>query len=204
MLEADPSLARLRFWGELLRFPTFASLGVFAVGIVLAIALDLTWLFMVFGGALAWLLFARLAVKVWRDFHRADLAWRLEHGSQRERTLLALAQRAVWNWTDEVPDDATHAVVVIEEVGGELQVEKFCGLAEAEARAAQRVDALSGEREPVAVGVVELDAPEERALIEVVVRQARQAPRPEVPRAGRGRLAGRNLGSGSDPEPKGV
>ena len=168
MLEADPSLARLRFWGELLRFPVFASLGVFAVGIVLTIVLNLTWLYLVIGGALGWFVFARLAVKVWRDFHLADLDWRLEHGSQRERTLLALAQRAVWNWPDEVPDDATHAVLTIDEVGGELQVERFCGLAEAEERAAQRIDALSGEREAIAVGVVELDAPEERALIEVV------------------------------------
>jgi hypothetical protein len=168
MLEADPSLARLRFWGELLRIPTFASLGVLAVGIVLTIVFDLSWLYLVIGGALAWFLFARLAVKVWRDFHLADLDWRLEHGSRRERTLLALAQRAVWNWPDEVPADATHAVIVIEEVGGELHVERFCGLAEAEERAARRIDALAGESEAVAVGVVELDAPEERALIEVV------------------------------------
>ena len=131
------------------------------------IVFDLTWLYLVVGGALAWFLFARLAVTVWRDFHLADLDWRLEHGSQRERTLLALAQRATWNWADEVPDEATHAVVVIEEVGGELEVERFCTLAEAEERAAQRIDALSGEREAVAVGVVELDAPEDRALVEV-------------------------------------
>lgn len=168
MLEADPSLARLRFWGELLRFPVFASLGVFATGIVLTLVFDLSWLYLVIGGALAWFLFARLAVKVWRDVHLSDLAWRQEHGSQRERTLLTLAQRAVWNWPDEVPDDATHAVIVIEEVGGELEVEKFCGLDEATQRAAERIDALAGEREPVAVGVVELDVPEENALIEVV------------------------------------
>ena len=167
MLEADPSLRRLRFWGELLRFPVFASLGVFAIGIVLTIVFDLSWLYLVFGGVLAWLLFARLAIKVWRDLHLSDLAWRLEHGSQRERTVLALAQRAVWNWPDEIPDEATHAVVVIEEVGGELQVESFGSLDEATDRAGKRIDALSGEREPVAVGVVEIDAPEETALIEV-------------------------------------
>ena len=167
MLEADPALRRLQFWGELLRFPVFASLGAFAVGIVLAIVFDLSWLYLVFGGALAWLLFARLAIKVWRDVHLSDLEWRLEHGPQRERTLLALAQRAVWNWADEVPDEATHAIVVIEEVGGELQVESFGDLDAATERASRRIDALSGEREPVVVGAVELDAPEERALIEV-------------------------------------
>ena len=86
MLEADPSLTRLLFWGELLRFPVFGSLGVFAVGIVLTIVFDLSWLYLVIGGALAWLLFARLAVKVWRDLHLGDLEWRLEHGSQREKT----------------------------------------------------------------------------------------------------------------------
>lgn len=166
MLEADPSLARLRFWGELLRFPVFASLGVFAVGIVLTIAFDLSWLYLVAGGALAWLLFARIAIKVWRDLHMGDLEWRLEHGSQRERTLLALARRATWAWPEEIADESTHAVLVVEAVGGELEVEDFCDYGAAKARVERRVDRLAGEEQPVVVGLVELDAEPDRALID--------------------------------------
>lgn len=167
MLEADPALRRQLFWGELLRFPVFASLGVILVGVILTIALDLTWLFLVAGGALAWFLFARLAIQLWREVHLNDFRWRLDHGSQRERTLLTLAQRATWNWAEEIPDDATHAVIALEEVGGELEVEKFCGLDAAKALVNEPHDILAGERQPVVVGLVELDAEPERALIEV-------------------------------------
>jgi hypothetical protein len=167
MLEADPSLRRQLFWGELLRFPVFASLGVILVGVILTIAFDLSWLYLVVGGALAWFGAARLAIQIWRKVHLNDLRWRLDHAPQRERTLLTLAQRATWNWAEEVPDVATHAVIALEEVGGELEVEKFCDLAVAKALVAEPHDLLAGEREPVVVGLVELDAEPERALIEV-------------------------------------
>ncbi len=166
ILEADPSLRRLQTWGRLLRFPVFASLGAFAIGIVLSIAVDNSWLYLVVGGALAWLLFARIAIKVWRDLHLSDLEWRLEHGSQRERTLLALAQRATWAWPEEVAEESTHAVLVVESVGGQLEVEEFCDLDTARARVERHVDRLAGEEQPVVVGLVELDAETDRALID--------------------------------------
>jgi hypothetical protein len=131
MLEADASLRRQLLWGELLRFPVFASLGVILAGVILSIALDPTWLYLVFGAVLAWFAFARLAIRLWREVHLNDLRWRLDHAPQRERTVLTLAQRATWNWAEEVPDDATHAVIALEEVGGELEVERFCDYAAA-------------------------------------------------------------------------
>jgi hypothetical protein len=167
MLEKDATLRRVLFWGEVLRFPVFASLGVILVGVILTIALDLSWLYLVIGGALAWFLFARLAIQCWRRVHLDNLQWRLDHGTQRERTLLTLAQRATWNWPEEVPDDATHAVVVLEEVGGELEVEKFDDFDGAKKLVETPHDLLAGDREPVIVGLVELDSPPESALIEV-------------------------------------
>jgi hypothetical protein len=167
MLAADPSLRRLELYGRLLRFPVFASLGVFAIGIVLAIVLDASWLWLVVGGILAWLLFARLAIGIWRRIHLTDHQWRLDHSDQRERNLLTLAQRATWNWSDEVPPGSSHAVLVLSEIGGELRVESFCHEGAARARIDERVDLLGGEQEPIVVGLVELDTEPERALIDV-------------------------------------
>ena len=57
----------------------------------------------------------RAAQRVFRDLHLNDFRWRLDHGTQRERTLLQLAQRATWQWSKEVPAAASHAVLVVED-----------------------------------------------------------------------------------------
>jgi hypothetical protein len=167
MLEADPSLRRLETWGRLLKYPVIACLALVAAAIVLSIALDPAWLLLLFGAAFAWLGFARLSIRVFRELHLNDLEWRLHHASQRERNLLLLAQRATWPWTQEVPDDATHAVLVVGEIGGPLAVGEFCDWERAKERLEHRLDLLGGERDEITVGFVELDAPSERALIEV-------------------------------------
>jgi len=191
MLAADPALSRLEFWGRMLRFPVFASLAVVATAIVLTLVEGPDWLLLLLAGGLLWLGFAQIAIRVWRQIHLSDLAWRLDHAPQRERTMLTLAQRATWNWSDEIPDDATHAVLVVGEIGGELQVEEFCDWETAKARLDQRVDLLSREREPVVVGLVELDPGDEPALIAVEAgRIGERRPLESLPLAGDGWLVG--------------
>jgi hypothetical protein len=167
MLDADPALRRYVTWGQLLKYPVIACLALVAAAIVLSIAVDPAWLLLLFGAAFAWLGFARLAVHIYRELHLSDLRWRLDHGSQRERNLLALAQRATWPWSEEVPDEATHAVLVVGEIGGSVRVAEFCDWEKAKTRLDHRLDLLGGERDDVTVGFVELDAPPESALIEI-------------------------------------
>jgi hypothetical protein len=167
MLAADPALRRLALWGRLLKFPVIASLALVAAAIVLSIALDPGWVVLLAAAGLLWLLFARLSIHVFRELHQKDYRWRLDHAPQRERTLLRLAQRATWAWSEEVPETATHAVLVVAEIGGQIEVEDFCDEGAARARLERRADRLAGESEPIVVGLVELDAEPERALIAV-------------------------------------
>lgn len=167
MLDADPALRRHAFWGRVLKYPVITCIVLVAAAIVLSIAEDPSWLLLLFGAAFAWLGFARLAVYVFRKLHRSDLEWRLGHGSVRERNVLTLAQRATWPWGEEVPDDATHAVLVVGEIGGSLRVDEFCDWEKARSRLDHRLDLLAGERDDVTAGFVELDAPPESALIEI-------------------------------------
>ena len=167
MLAADPELRRYLTWGKVLKYPVILCLALVAAAIVLSIAVDPAWLVLLFGAAFAWLGFARLSIHVFRELQLNDLQWRLDHASQRERNLLTLAQRATWSWSEEIPDDATHAVLVVHEIGGALTVDEFCAWEKAKARLDHRLDLLGGERDDVTVGFVELDAPAERALIEI-------------------------------------
>lgn len=167
MLDADPALRRYVFWGQALKYPVIACIALVAAAIVLAIAEDPSWLLLLFGAAFAWLIFARLAVHVFRKLHRSDLEWRLGHAPVRERNLLTLAQRATWPWGQEISDDATHAVLVVGEIGGSLRVDEFCDWERARSRLDRRLDLLGGERDDVTVGFVELDAAPESALIEI-------------------------------------
>ncbi len=168
MLEGDPALRRLEQRARWLKYPVVASLVLVAAAIALTAIADLSWLWLLFGAALAWFVFARLAVVTWRELHLTDYEWRLDHADTRERNLLHLAQRAIWPWGQEVADEATHAVVVAEEIGGQLEVESFGPYAEAEKRLDERTDMLGGERRPVVVALVELDAESDQAVIEVV------------------------------------
>ncbi len=167
MLESDPALRRLEVRSRLVKYPFFASLVLFAAAIVLSAAASTSWLLLLAAAAAAWMLFARLAVNSFRDLHQSDYEWRLGHAPLRERTVLELAKRAVWPWTDEVPDEASHAVLVADEIGGPLRAEAFLDWDAAQKRVGQRVDLLGGEQKPVVVALVELEAGSEPAVIEV-------------------------------------
>ena len=167
MLERDPALRRLEVWSRWLKYPVIASLALVAAGIVLSVIESQSWLLLLLGAAVAWFVVARLAVTAWRRLYVSDYEWRLKHAPRRERTLLVLAQRAVWPWSQEVPDEATHAVLVADEIGGEIRVESFLDWSAAQDRLEQRVDLLGGETKPVVVALVELDAEDEPAVIDV-------------------------------------
>jgi hypothetical protein len=166
--DRDPARRRLELWSRWLKYPLIASLACFAAGIALAAIWNRSWLILLAVAAIAWFAFARLAIRVWRELHLSDYRWRLDRAPPRERTLLLLAQRAVWPWPEQVPEAATHAVLVADEIGGHLQVESFLDWNAAQDRVERRVDLLAGERSPVVVALVELDAEAEQAVIEVV------------------------------------
>ena len=192
MLANDPSLRRLDLLTRGLKWPVIASLALVAIGIVLTIAASPSWWVLLALASVAWLVLARAAVRTSRDLHLGDYDWRLEHGSARERNVLVLAQRAVWSWGDEIPDDATHAVLVADEIGGPLRAESFLDWETARKRVEERPDLLAGERKPVVVALVELDATEEPAVIRVVggrIEEGRRALE-SLPKAEDGWLVG--------------
>lgn len=167
MLAEDSALRRLERWSQWLKYPLYGSLALVAAGLALGAIFGIAWLVFAAAALLAWLAIARLTTKVWRDLYLSDYRWRLDHASPREGMLLRLARHAVWSWDEEVPAEATHAVLVATEIGGQLQVESFLERERAEERLTRRVDLLAGEVSPVVVGLVELDAEPGRAVVEV-------------------------------------
>ncbi len=76
-------------------------------------------------------------------------------------------------------------------LGGQPEVAAFADAATAQARAESRPDLLAGEREPMVVGLVELDAEPARALVEVVAgKVGERRPLDSLPPAAEGWLVG--------------